>query len=141
VIDFAASKILKTSGVGATIGGPRFHRTASQCPWRVPRCSVAARATCAPCRYRRCFGWPSSLSLVPGMVTACGITGASDTKANKRDARYQSVAKTIILGSCRFPPPWIQRGSQQIPPNPSPDLCNKASRGRSPTCRRQQHGN
>jgi 5-deoxy-D-glucuronate isomerase len=28
-----------------------------------------------------------------------------------------------------------------IPPNPSPDLCNKASRGRLPTCRRQQHGN
>jgi hypothetical protein len=33
----------------------------------------------------------------------------------------------------RFPPPWnCQRGSQHIPPNPSPDLCNKASRGRCP---------
>jgi hypothetical protein len=40
------------------------------------------------------------MSLGRGMVTVCGSIGASETKANKRDARYRSVAKTIILGSC-----------------------------------------
>src|SRR5262249_36585350 len=41
--------------------------------------------------------------------------------------------------SRRVPPLWSVRDN--TPPNLSPDLCNKASRGRLPTCRHQQHGN
>jgi hypothetical protein len=40
-----------------------------------------------------------------------------------------------------FLPLPLQLLRSTLPPNPSPDLCNKASRGRLPTCRRQQHGN
>ena len=66
-----------------------------------------------------------------------------DHSRNLTDPRFESCSFPAV-GSNAAPVVCERerdRDSQHIPPNPSPDLCNKASRGRLPTCRRQQHGN
>jgi hypothetical protein len=83
-----------------------------------------------------------SRSLVPSPASQIAVVEAAyefmrtDPNPLARDRHKSSsgYSRTPLPAAC-------QRDSQHIPSNPSPDLCNKASHGRLPTCRRQQHGN